>query len=375
MIILILNWRSIKDKLAGGAELATFEYAKNWAMQKSAKVIWVSPVYKKGLKKEVIDGIEFNYLGIPLKRDSVIQMMFSVPLFYFLVLHRYLTHYRKFVDVIIDQPHGIPYLTPLYSNKKIVVYIHEVAGDIWDKMYKFPVNKIGKTVEKLTFLPYKMRKIKFVTVSNSTKNDLVKLGIHKNAIEIVYNGVSLKPIQEKDVIKNKNLTVIYLNRIVKMKGIERAIDVFAKVVKIDNNAFFHIVGYGDDEYIKYLKDKISKLKIEKNVKFWGFVDEKTKVRLLRESHVLINTSYKEGWGLVNIEANTQGTPAVSFDVSGNRESIKNGINGYVVRTEDDMVRKILEIYKTNSLIKESIEYSKQFDWKKQSNKFYDILNE
>ena len=55
--------------------------------------------------------------------------------------------YKNNVDVVIDQVHGLPFLTPLYvKNKKIIMYIHEVAGEIWTKMYPFPIGTIGRMV-------------------------------------------------------------------------------------------------------------------------------------------------------------------------------------------------------------------------------------
>jgi len=374
MNILVLNWRSLKDPLSGGAELATYEHAKRWVKNHGANVTWLSPKYNKDLSQEIIDGISFEYLGIPLNRDNIFQMLISFPLFYFLVFYKYLTHYRKSTDVIIDQVHGIPYLTPLYSNKKIVVYIHEVAGEIWNKMYSFPINKIGKFIEKIIFIPYRIRGVHFVTVSKGTKKDLINfIGIQPNNITIVHNGVSIKPANPKDIKKNKFLTIIYLNRLVKMKGIERAIDIFNEVLKKEPKTHLNIVGHGEPEYVDYLKRKIKNMGIENNIKFWGYVDEPTKIKLLRNSHVLINTSYKEGWGLVNIEANTQGTPVVAFNVPGNNESIKNGVSGYICNSEIDMVNKIILIYSKNNLTEPSIEWSSKFDWIKNAKIFYKKL--
>ena len=64
---------------------------------------------------------------------------------------------------------------------------------------------------------------------------------------------------------------------------------------------------------------------------------------MQSAHALINTSYKEGWGLVNLEANSQGTPAITFNVEGCKDSIKNGVNGFISETEEDFVKNILKI--------------------------------
>lgn len=371
MHILIINWRSLKDPLSGGAEVATFEHAKRWVKNHNAKVTWLSPIYDKNIKSEHIEGIDFVYIANPLTRN-IKELIFTFPYFYFLVFFTYITKYKNKVDVVIDQVHGFPYLTPLYVKEKKIVYIHEVAGTIWDQMYKFPINLIGKFIEKLIFKPYK--NIKFVTVSNGTKNDLLKLGIPNQNITIIYNGVSL-PILDKPATKETRFTIIFLNRLVKMKGIDRAIDIVAEVKKQIHDLQFWIAGKGEGSYVDFLKQKVKDLGLENNVTFFGFVDEKTKIDLLTRSHVLINTSYKEGWGLVNIEANARGTPAVAFKVEGNVESIKDRVSGYLAENEDEnsLAEKIVEVSKNHALRTSSIEFAKQFDWEKVAEDFDEVI--
>ena len=42
------------------------------------------------------------------------------------------------------------------------------------------------------------------------------------------------------------------------------------------------------------------------------------------------TSVREGWGLVVSEANAVGTPAIVYDVSGLRDSVRNELTGLIV---------------------------------------------
>lgn len=76
--------------------------------------------------------------------------------------------------------------------------------------------------------------------------------------------------------------------------------------------------------------------------------------------------------MVNIEANSQGTPAVSFNVEGCRDSIKDGVSGFVSNDENEFVKNILKIRK-NSLRRSSIEYSKKFNWEVKAEEFYKEL--
>jgi len=54
------------------------------------------------------------------------------------------------------------------------------------------------------------------------------------------------------------------------------------------------------------------------------------VEQLNRSHVFLNASPKEGWGLTVVEANACGVPVVGSDVPGLRDSIQDGVTGFLV---------------------------------------------
>jgi len=109
------------------------------------------------------------------------------------------------------------------------------------------------------------------------------------------------------------------------------------------------------------------------------VSQDKKFELLSRAHVLINPSIHEGWGLVNIEANVCGTPVVSYDVHGNRDSIKNGKTGTLVPLKDtkkmaEEVQKLLnnpKQYKT--MQKAGVKWSNQFTWEKSTKKSVEYI--
>lgn len=369
MKILILNWRSIKDPLAGGAEKTTFEHCKRWVKKHNAEVIWLSSKYDQKINSEIIDGVKFEYIGSFLNRDKVLVILFSFPIFYVSIIYNYLKKYRNNIDIVIEEIHGIPYLTPLYVKEKNFVYIHEVAGEIWDKMFNFPINIIGKFIERLFLKFYK--KTRFITASKSSEKDIINSGIRKKMISIVEHGISIKPVS-KVMKKYQNFTLVYLNRLVRMKGPERALEIFAKFLQKFPGSKLIIIGQGDLDYTDSLKEIANKLNIKQFVDFKGFVSEAEKIEILQKSHVLINTSYKEGWGLVNLEANSQGTPAVVYNVEGCRDSVKNGVNGFVSENDKQFLEN-LEKIKSQNLNQTSLEYSKKFNYDEKSEEFWKLL--
>jgi len=83
--------------------------------------------------------------------------------------------------------------------------------------------------------------------------------------------------------------------------------------------------------------------------------------------------YKEVLWLFNIEANSQGTTAIAFNVQGNTESIINGTSGYLEDSNEQIIQRILSTKITSEFISKCIKHSLKFNWEKQSNEFYSLF--
>jgi len=349
--VLILNWRCPKNPLSGGAEKVTLEHAKTW-VKNGFCVTWISGNYIGGKKEEIINGVRIYRYGSP------ITIYFIAPIIYWL-------KFKGQFDLVIDEIHGIPFLIPLWawkSNK--LAYIHEVAQEIWNEMFPFPINLIGKLYEKLYFWFYK--NTLFLTGSNSTKKDLIKFGINNKNIIVLAHGLFLKPVENLPN-KEKNLTLLFVGRLVKMKGIEDALKIFKHIHDKVITSKFWIIGDGSKEYLKKLKKLTTDLEINRSTKFYGYVTEENKLRMYQKAHFLIHTSVREGFGLTVIEANSQGTPVLAYNNPGLWDIIKENINGYLFskNRQKEMVKKCLSLYNSkqyNKLVKSSVDYSTKYNW-------------
>jgi glycosyltransferase involved in cell wall biosynthesis len=63
-------------------------------------------------------------------------------------------------------------------------------------------------------------------------------------------------------------------------------------------------------------------------------------------------SPKEGWGITNVEAAACGTPALASDSPGLRESVRDGVTGYIVphADRDALADKMLLLAADRSLV-------------------------
>ncbi len=368
MNILILSWRGPGHPNAGGAETSTDEHMKGW-VKAGHKVTLFTSFFKDCKEDDLIDGIEIIRHG-----RQMLGVQWEAFKWYLFGNH------PKF-DLIIDQFHGIPFFTPMYVKEKKLAFIHETTKEVWAlNPWPIPFNLfpaiLGRWGEPLIFkLLYK--KIPFMTVSNSTKIDLIDWGIPKDRITVVHNGFTI-PKKNNITTKEKKPTIIFLGAISKDKGIEDALEVFSILNKANKNFKFWVVGKAGIKYLTELKLLTSKLNIEKKTKFYGFVGEEKKFNLLAEAHIMINTSVREGWGLVVTEGAYVGTPTVGYNVVGLRDSIVDNKTGILCDPNPEAcAQQILD------LLNDSIKYkdlqinckawSKKFSWEKSSQESLSLI--
>ncbi len=312
MNILIFNWRDTKHPKAGGAEIVTLEHARRW-VEHGHSVTWFTASFAGAKPDEVVDGVKI------VRRAGSISVYLAAPLYYF-------AHSREF-DLVIDEIHGIPFFTPLYVRKPKIAFIHEVAGEIWDYMAPFPVNHIGKMLERLYFRLYK--NIPFWTDAPSTIPHLQAMGIPTAQCTAIACPISNAPAAAQPQ-KEKKPTFVFVSRVVKMKGIEEVIKAFSFIRKEELNARLWIIGGGDSAYIETLKNMLYEYGLTESVDFLGKVSQKEKLERMGRAHMLLHASVREGWGLVVLEAASQWTPAVVYNVSGLCDVVKDKKTGIVV---------------------------------------------
>ncbi len=362
MRILILNWRDIKNPSAGGAEILTHEMAKQWVSE-GHSVIQLSAGFAGAKKTEITDGVRIVRLGL----------WWNVHV---LAFFYYLKSLRKRVDVIIDEVHGLPFFSVLYAPHKTILFACEVAEKLFFHVFPYPVALIGRSLEKVYFKIYKNTSV--IAISNSTKQDLIARGFKKKNITVLPMGLTI-PKNLKKLPKEKNPTIIYLSRINRQKGAEDAIEAFALIHKTFPRACLWMVGSGSEEYVKRVKNKIRNYGISRFVKFFGYVKDAEKFKLLSRSHILIFPSMHEGWGLVIVEAGIMGTPAAVYNVAGVKDVVKNGERGIIVtKNRPDLLSKaIARVLKNDKLYRRLVKKTKTFEeeigWEKTSKTALSVL--
>jgi len=366
MKILILSWKDIKNPLSGGAEIFTDELIKK-LVTKNYQVTLLTSKFRGSLDKEIINNYQVIRVG---NRWTVYTKAFNY----------YIKYLSGKFDLVIDQINTIPFFAKFYVKEKNILLIHQLCREVWFYEIFFPLNLAGYLIE-----PFYLRLLKdkqVVTVSESTKKDLLKYGFDNKKIYIISEGISIKPLEKLPLveqIKESNPTILFLGNIRPMKRLEHIIKSFELAKKEIKNLNFWIVGVGKDRYFEKIMRLIKNSIYKNDITYFGKVNNEEKMRLLQKAHLLCVTSVKEGWGLVVTEANSQGTPAIVYNVDGLKDSVKNNETGIICEknTPEDLAENIIKLLKDKEryeiLRKNSWEWSKEINFEKSLKDFEKII--
>ena len=173
-------------------------------------------------------------------------------------------------------------------------------------------------------------------------------------------------------IKRNTLKLLYVGVIDKNKNIETTITAIEFLISEGYSVEFTVVG-GISDYSVY--ERIV------NKSFVKYYERKPKQELIsfyRENDLFIMPSFKESFGMVYVEAMSQGLPVIYSKGQGFDGQFDDGVVGQSVKSNDahDICRAIKEVLSADysSCSKRCIDLSKMFDWAKISQEYIQIYD-
>lgn len=227
-------------------------------------------------------------------------------------------------DLLVEVCNGMPYLAPLWHRGPTLCLVNHVHTDLWRMRFGGPLApaaRFGRRLEHWS-LSGAQRHNLVVAVSPSTAHALRAIGVGRERIRVVHNGVEEPgPL----VAKSPDPLFVAMGRLVEYKRIDLLLRLWERVRPVTGGRLL-IVGDGPE------RERLERL-AGAGVEFTGRVSEADKHRLLCAAWILLHPSAVEGWGLVVTEAAVRETPAIAFDVPGLRDSVVDGGTGVLARGE------------------------------------------
>lgn len=229
-------------------------------------------------------------------------------------------------DLLVEVCNGMPYLAPLWHRGPTLCLVNHVHTDLWKMRFGGPLApaaRIGRRLEHWALAGAAARNHGLlVAVSPSTAQALRSIGVERDRIRVVHNGV-----EEPGPLADRSPEPLFVavGRLVEYKRIDLLLRLWERVRPVTGGRLV-IVGDGPE------RERLQQL-AGPGVEFTGHVSEAEKHRLLCAAWLLLHPSAVEGWGLVVTEAATRMTPTIAFDVPGLRDSVTDGETGVLAQGE------------------------------------------
>jgi glycosyltransferase involved in cell wall biosynthesis len=352
--IQVVSWRDPLNPKAGGAEVCLQEIAKRLIGHFGHSVSWFAPAFENGSAADELDGVHIQRRG-------------TFAAVHLQVLRRFLGERRQIADFYVEDYHGLTLGMSWYLRKPHLVFVHEVAGPIWFEMWKFPLSWVGYGLEKLSLK--RLDRAHFIAVSASTRQDLIDHGVDPAKIFTVTEGSDIARVDSPRPRASRSQQFLFVGRICRMKRVDLLLQAFAKHLALCPRSRLVLAGSVDEQFRPELDGLIREHSMAGSVEIAGRVSQERKAELLQTSLALVSCSMREGFGLVVVEANSQGTPAVTFDVNGYRDLVERDVNGFLVefgdldamaRTMRDLVE--MEATRYDDLCSSSLDRSMRYSW-------------
>jgi len=364
MNIVWLSWKDKKHPAAGGAETVSAELAKRLARD-GHRVVFLTAGFPGVAERETFEGFEIVRLG---RKLSV----------YWQAWRYYRKNLKDWADLVIDEVNTMPFFAKFYAGKKSFLFVHQLCREIWFYQLSFPWNILGYLLEPVYLRLLADRQV--ITVSESTKQDLIRHGFREENIRIISEGIEIEPKEFLDKsARPEKPFVLALGAIRPMKRTHHVIRAFEAARAKMENLELTIAGAGGGAYGRKIMSLIKNSPFRDSIKYLGRVAEEEKMKLMGQAQLLCAASVKEGWGLTVTEANSQGTPAVVYDVDGLRDSVRHGETGIVcqINTPEEMGGQIAQILEDREryeqLRQNAWQWSREINFEKSYRDFLSVI--
>ena len=298
--------------------------------------------------------------GITIKRFNAKPSIASKNVYDFNFDKSFLEYSPDIVITHLLHPHSFKALK-LCKENNIPCYLVTYAP--FNVKRKFPLNFITSVYNQFKVKPYLNKFTKVIAITKWEYPYLKKLGVNKDKIVYIPNGLPEEFFSEEINKPVKGNDVLFLGRIAPVKDLETLI--YAARILPDIN--FTIVGGFEEEYLKHLEDIISGNEL-KNIKILPPIyDLKNKIKLIDSYKVFVLPSNREAMPQVLLEAMARGKLVISSDTDGGKEVIQNNLNGFLFRIRDftSLARIIQHNINGNVPIqKRAWTDSRKYSWKK-----------
>lgn len=223
---------------------------------------------------------------------------------------------------------------------------------------------------------------KIIAVSEPIKNIILRYIDDEMKVCVIPNGVNIREFEISSASSEKinHPSILFLGRLVKVKGCDVLINSLPEVKKNFPNIRYYIAGEGNQK--DSLDCLASKLKVKDNIIFLGHITGSEKRNILKSVDICVFPSRYESFGIVALEAMACGKPIIASNVGGLPYIVIDGENGFLFKCNDSkqLSAKIIELLAHENLRIQMGELGKKmvincFNWDLIVHEIYTVYEE
>lgn len=230
--------------------------------------------------------------------------------------------------------------------------------------------------ERITYPIFKKYADLFYETNELDRKRAIKEGACPEKVFVIRGGVDTKQPQLIPEPEEKKYDAVFIGRLHPQKGVLELIDIWKYVMKTKRNAMLAIIGNGPLE--DKVRQKIKKYNMHNNIKMFGFLDGLEKIKVFKDSKIVLHPALYDSGGMAACEAMICGLPGVSFDLPALKVYYPKGMLKtpcYDLKAFAENILRLLEnksLY--NQLRKDAINWAKEWDWNKVAEKTLMVIN-
>ncbi|MEA1937158.1 MAG: glycosyltransferase family 1 protein [Patescibacteria group bacterium] len=300
---------------------------------------------------------------------------------------------------------------------KTITTIHDLTP------YYFPGHKMNSWLRrksfKLVFSTAVKKSSRVIAVSEYTKKDMIKIFLagascivetdcdpslqykNQNKIQVIYEGVDeqFQIIKSYDKINAETQLAVETRLIASLRkkykitkpfifytgvwrnhknlvGLIKAFDLIVNKYKINYQL---VLGGKEDAYYPEVRQTWEKLNLGNQIIRMGFIDQKELPLLYNAADAFVIPSFREGFGLIGLEAMACGTPVVSSGRTSLPEILGEAAIYFNPDNYEEMAEKIAQVIQDenlkNNLIQKGLQQVEKYNWKKMAEETLEIYEE
>ena len=278
---------------------------------------------------------------------------------------------------------GLGQALPFYHPSKNIVFVYDLAFESYPECYPGSCRRLSRQTKYST-----VHADKVIAISNSTKEDLIKLyGVKKEKIEVIYPGfdLSFSP-QSKNKIEKIRIKYklnkpyfLFVGSLKPIKNVPAIIEAFAGFIKKTKKDYELVLSGSDFWLDENISKRVERLRLKTKVRNLGYVSKKDLPALYSGAFAFVSPSLYEGFGMPLLEAMACGVPVITSNLGSMPEVVDKAailvdskkfkqIKNAMLKLDKD--RKLRE-----RLIKKGLIQSNKFSWKKFTCSIFKTIND